>query len=167
MSRSRLAIKRIAQKVFILKVSTLVLTGLSTLYIAGRLNLNPVQATVAPTLDIHTETKIVEVDHSFTTERAQTMAYIVEAFGDKADEAIWLSKCESGLRRDAVNDKNSNGSTDYGVFQINSIHTKRYGEAFKTDWKANVQVAKKIYDAQGFTPWVCAKSIGHANYLTK
>jgi hypothetical protein len=92
-------------------------------------------------------------------------AYIVEVFGEDAPAAIAVAKCESKLNKAALNDKNSNGTTDHSVFQINSIHTKRYGSGFKTDWRENVRVAKKIYDAQGWSPWVCAKAIGEASYL--
>lgn len=91
--------------------------------------------------------------------------YIKEVFGADAERAIGVAKCESGLRKNAINKANRNGSVDHGVFQINSVHTKKRGEDFKTDWKANVRVAKQIFDEQGFRPWVCAKAIGETNYL--
>lgn len=99
------------------------------------------------------------------SEKQQILEYIVEVFGDDADKAIWMARCESGLRANAVNDKNRNGTVDYGVFQINSVHIKRHGDGFTKSWKENVNVAKKIFDEQGFTPWVCAKSVGEKNYL--
>ncbi len=99
--------------------------------------------------------------------KQEVMQYIIEVFGDDADRAIWVAKCESGLRTNALNDKNRNGTVDHGVFQINSVHTKRFGSEFKTDWKENVRVARKIQQEQGFKPWVCAKSINEKNYLNK
>lgn len=113
-----------------------------------------------------TPTPTIQPEPSLT-DKQEVMTYILEVFGDDADRAIWVAKCESGLRKNAINDKNPNGTTDYGVFQINSVHTKKRGEAFKTDWKANVDTAKQIFDEQGFRPWVCAKSIGEKNYLSK
>lgn len=49
--------------------------------------------------------------------------------------------------------KNKNGSVDYGLFQINSIH--KPPENVKTDPVANAKFAKKVYDdAKGWRPWV-------------
>lgn len=112
--------------------------------------------------------EVVEVrkaEAASPTEKQEVLQYIVEVFGDDADKAIWMARCESGLRKDAINTKNRNGSVDYGVFQINSVHIKRHGDEFTKDWRENVRVAKKIYDEQGFRPWVCAKAIGEKNYL--
>lgn len=102
------------------------------------------------------------------TDKEEVMAYILEVFGKDADRAIWVAKCESGLRKNAYNGSNSNGTADYGVFQINSVHQKRFGQGYMIDWKENVRVAKKIFDEQGsFRAWVCATSIGEKNYLGK
>lgn len=101
------------------------------------------------------------------SEKQEVMNYIIEVFGDDADRAIGVAKCESGLRKKAFNGANKNGTADYGVFQVNSVHEKRFGQGFMIDWKENVRVAKKIFDEQGFRPWVCAKSIGEKNYLSK
>ena len=54
--------------------------------------------------------------------------------------------------------QNSNGSIDYGLMQINSIHKDLYGgDPFKLyDPGYNMLIAYKIYKAAGskFTPWV-------------
>lgn len=138
---------------------------------------------VEPSISISVPEGVVEIAQVASTSAGQTlptptpsvsnkeevMAYIVEVFGDDADRAIWMAKCESGLRKDAYNGSNRNGTADYGVFQINSVHIKTYGDEFTTDWKTNVEVAHKIFKAHGnsFRPWVCAKSIGEKNYLGK
>lgn len=109
-----------------------------------------------------------EKESACKTEKCKILSYIVEKFQDDAANAITLvRKCEnSSFNQKAVN-YNNNGTTDHGIFQVNSIHTKRYGSAFKTDWKANVDVAYEIYKAAGkkFTPWSCAPIINQANYL--
>lgn len=102
---------------------------------------------------------------SVASSSSEVETYIREVFGADADRAIGVAKCESGLRKNALNDKNRNGTVDHGLFQINSVHTKKRGSAFKTDWQANVRVAKQIFDEQGFRPWVCSKAIGETNYL--
>lgn len=70
-----------------------------------------------------------------------------------------ISFCESGWRWDAKN-TNTNGSTDHGSLQINSVHTKRYGEGFKNNLQENVKVAHKIFKASGISPWVCSGVLG-------
>lgn len=69
---------------------------------------------------------------------------------------------ESGLRWNAYH-KNNDGSEDFGVFQINSVHTKRFGPGFKTDYKENIKVAYSLYKRQGFVPWVAARTLGYGN----
>lgn len=82
---------------------------------------------------------------------------IEEAFGDQADTAKQIAFCESGIRAEATN-KNKNGTTDTGIFQINSIH--QIPEKYLKDPLINIRVAKVLYDRQGWNPWVCARKLG-------
>lgn len=72
-------------------------------------------------------------------------------FGKDAENAIKVAKCESGMRVAAVNDKNTNGSTDVGLFQINSVH------GIKAKWLKNqsiqIRVAHQLFLEQGWNPW--------------
>lgn len=171
MQKARPRLKSVRRKIVRRKIVFIAFAILSTMYLAERTHFDPAGAVSAPTFDVREVEVIKEVEvpvvKTYTTEREEIMAYILEVFGSEAHRAIWVANCESGLRKDAINKANNNGTTDYGVFQINSVHIKRYGKDFTTDWQENVRVAKKIYDAQGFTPWVCAKSIGEKNYLSK
>lgn len=78
--------------------------------------------------------------------------------------AIAVAKAESGLRCNATN-KNRNGSTDSGVFQINSVHKAKYAGRNIFDCKTNVEVAYQIWKAQGFEPWVAYKRGLHKKFL--
>lgn len=69
--------------------------------------------------------------------------------------ALQVAYAESGWNQSARN-RNSNGSTDYGLFQINSIHNP--SAAVKTDMLANAKFAKSLYDKQGWRPWVAYKT---------
>lgn len=84
--------------------------------------------------------------------------YIMETFkpeGEKVvSQALAISYCESKFKTDAYG-YNWDGTGDYSVFQVNSVHTPEFGTGFYHDWRENVRVAYKLYKEQGWTPWVC------------
>jgi hypothetical protein len=90
--------------------------------------------------------------------KTNIIAYIAKVFEPYGTHnqvrAINCFYSESGLRTEAYN-FNTNGTGDYNVPQINSVHTKRYGTKFMTDWKESILVAEKIFVAAGksFSPW--------------
>lgn len=101
------------------------------------------------------------------SEKQQILEYIVEKFGDDAANAITLiRKCENSTFDQTRTNHNRNGSIDYGVFQVNDIHESRFGDDFKTDWKANIDAAYEIYKSAGykFTPWACADVINQTPF---
>ena len=77
---------------------------------------------------------------------------IYEVFGEEEyKSALKIFTCESGLRTNAVG-KNSNGSFDAGIPQINSVH------GIRQKWLKNpaiaIRVAKQLFDEQGgFGAW--------------
>lgn len=97
---------------------------------------------------------------------AQVISYITHVFRNEDRHTIKkildVAYAESGLRWNAEN-TNTNGTKDYGVFQINSIHTKRFGPEFKTKWTKNIEVAYQIYKEQGLRPWVASRKLGFVN----
>ena len=74
--------------------------------------------------------------------------------------AIAVARAESGLKEDAVNVWNSNGTYDVGIFQVNSIHQSKDGCSLKelVDAKSNIDCAYKIYEASGWNAWSAFKS---------
>lgn len=62
--------------------------------------------------------------------------------------AIRIAKAESGLRTDAIN-KNSNGTFDIGIFQINDVHSKRISRTDRFDMEKNISFAYKLRTEQG------------------
>ena len=67
--------------------------------------------------------------------------------------ALKVAGAESGWNPRAVNNKNKNGTSDFGLFQINSIHKPTAQE--KTDPYANAKRAYKIWKDAGnkWRPW--------------
>lgn len=56
---------------------------------------------------------------------------------------------------------NTNGSTDRGLFQVNSIHAARVAYLDQLyDPATNVRVAAAIYSEQGWCPWATAAKLG-------
>jgi len=77
---------------------------------------------------------------------------IFSVFGDDWIEAVTIFECESGLRADAVNNSNKNGTVDAGIRQINTVH----GISVKwlKNYKIAILVAKQIFDEQdGWSAW--------------
>jgi hypothetical protein len=91
--------------------------------------------------------------------------YICEKWGAfDCKTALAVAKAESGIREDAIN-INNNDTIDYGIFQINSVHFKKPGCSMKdlVDQYKNVDCAYKIWEAQGWSPWV---AFNNGNFKT-
>lgn len=65
---------------------------------------------------------------------------------------VAIARAESGFRVEVINPFNANGSKDYGLFQINSVHGFDERQ-LTTDAAFNTRCAKKIYDGQGLRAW--------------
>ena len=87
---------------------------------------------------------------------------IAEAFPEHPELMIAIAKAESGLNPYATN-KNRNGSTDTGLFQINSIHGHDQLELTKVD--KNIEVARKVYEKQGLGAWVAYTNKSFEKFL--
>lgn len=94
-----------------------------------------------------------------TTQKEDIINEITRVFGEDAPTAFNILFCENRqLNPNAIN-HNRNGSTDHSIFQINSIHTKRFGDKFKTDWKENIRVAHVLQQEQGWRIWSCSHRV--------
>ena len=87
---------------------------------------------------------------------------IRSVFGADAEIALAVAKAESHYRADAYH-INSNGSVDRGIFQINSVHG--YSEAQLFNPKENIQIAYKIFKAQGWQGWSVFNSGAYKSFL--
>jgi hypothetical protein len=89
-------------------------------------------------------------------------------FGNEATLARAICKAENGTQEPGrVSKPNRNGTRDYGLCQINSIHADKVGgnlEALK-DPETNIRVAKQIRDGSGWTAWTCYKNGSYKKHL--
>ena len=85
------------------------------------------------------------------------MALIKQEFPEDSERALSVVKCESGFNPNAYNGKNTNGSTDGGLWQINSVHDKHLEKLGldKFDPEDATEYARMLYEANGFRDWVC------------
>ncbi|MFS4438589.1 hypothetical protein ACMA5I_10275 [Paracoccaceae bacterium GXU_MW_L88] len=97
------------------------------------------------------------------------MALIRATFPEDEETAIAVAMCESGLRADAYNPANNNGTTDGGLYQLNSVHDARLAELGLDKWNVedNIAYARMLYDESGWTPWVCHNKGLHLKYLAQ
>lgn len=79
---------------------------------------------------------------------------------------VAIARAESGFRVEAVNNANSNGSSDYGLFQINSVH-QFDSRRLTSDATYNTQCAKRIYDSQGLRAWSVYNSGAYQQYVNE
>lgn len=80
--------------------------------------------------------------------------YICDKFGAvECKTALAVAKAESGMDCNAIH-LNTNGSVDFSVYQINSVHLNKYTLADLADCRKNVDIAYEMWSAQGWNPWV-------------
>lgn len=99
---------------------------------------------------------------------ANVKRLIRETFPEEPDKALAIAMCESGLKPHAFNPHNRDGSTDGGLWQINSVHDARLKELGldKYDPEDATTFARMLYDERGsFRDWVCYTKRMHVAYL--
>lgn len=86
---------------------------------------------------------------------------------DQIGIAVAVATAESGLKPTATN-RNTNGSTDFGLWQINSIHASVLSQGTWSDPADNAVMAFKIWQQAGnsWTPWVTFKTGAYQKYMT-
>jgi len=94
---------------------------------------------------------------------AQLEALWIQAGGSKAKAPLMaaIALAESGGRANAISPKNTDGSVDRGLWQINSVH----GAASTTDPLANAKAAVKIESTQGLKAWTTYTNGAYKKFL--
>ena len=85
------------------------------------------------------------------------MTLVRNTFPADAERALAIVRCESGFNPKAYNDKNPDGSTDGGLWQLNSVHDKQLKALGldKYDPEDATAFARMLYEERGFKDWVC------------
>jgi len=90
-----------------------------------------------------------------TTQEAM-IAVIKKVWRRDWNTGVAIARCESGLRPDAFNGHNKNGTWDAGLFQVNTIHGISKEDLMNP--YANAGYAYAIYKEQGIQPWYSSNS---------
>jgi hypothetical protein len=94
--------------------------------------------------------------------------YACAKFGSECRVALAIQRAENPQGRCEVYHYNSDGTLDWGYFQINTVHLKRPGLNLRDllDCKANIDFAYQLYqEKQGFTPWSTYNSGAYRKFL--
>ena len=82
--------------------------------------------------------------------------YACRKFGPDCRVALAIQRAENPQGKCEIYHYNTDGTLDWGYFQINTVHLKRPGLNLRDllDCKANIDFAYQLYQEQhGFTPW--------------
>lgn len=129
---------------------------------------------------VHCQWPLVVAPRSLSEDAAQARAdqrgrsltayqqYACAKFGSDCRVALAIQRAENPQGRCEVYHYNSDGTLDWGYFQINTVHLKRPGLNLRDllDCKANIDFAYQLYEEkQGFTPWSTYNSGAYRKFL--
>jgi hypothetical protein len=93
--------------------------------------------------------------------------YACIKFGSACRVALAIQRAENPRGACEIYHYNSDGTLDWGYFQINTVHLRRPGLNLRDllDCKANIDFAYLLYRERGFAPWSTYNSGAYRNFL--
>jgi hypothetical protein len=94
--------------------------------------------------------------------------YVCQEFGSACRIALAVQRAENPQGKCEIYHYNTDGTLDWGYFQINTVHLKRRGVNLRDllDCKANIDFAYQLYtESHGFTAWASYNSGRYRKYL--
>lgn len=93
--------------------------------------------------------------------------YACRKFGSACRVALAIQRAENPKGTCEIYHYNSNGTLDWGYFQINTVHLQRPGVNLRDllDCKANIDFAYVLYEERGFAPWSTYNSGAYLKFL--
>jgi len=93
--------------------------------------------------------------------------YSCNKFGSACRVALAVQRAENPRGDCEIYHYNSDGTLDWGYFQINTVHLKRAGVNLRglLDCKANIDFAYQLYTERGFEPWTTYRSGAYRQFL--
>ena len=93
--------------------------------------------------------------------------YACRKFGPACRVALAIQRAENPKGTCEIYHYNSDGTLDWGYFQINTVHFKRPGLNLRDllDCKANIDFAYHSIPERGFGPWTTYNSGAYLKFL--
>jgi hypothetical protein len=93
--------------------------------------------------------------------------YACNKFGSACRVALAVQRAENPRGACEIYHYNSDGTLDWGYFQINTVHLRRAGVNLRDllDCKANIDFAYRLYTESGFAPWATFNSGAYRKFL--
>ncbi len=94
--------------------------------------------------------------------------YACRKFGADCRLALAIQRAENPQGKCEIYHYNSDGTLDWGYFQINTVHLQRPGLNLRDllDCRANIDFAYQLYqEKKGFTPWSTYNSGKYRQFL--
>ncbi len=93
--------------------------------------------------------------------------YACRKFGSACRVALAIQRAENPKGACEIYHYNSDGTLDWGYFQINTVHLQRPGLNLRDllDCKANIDFAYLLYQERGFSPWTTYNSGVYLKFL--
>lgn len=132
---------------------------------------SPIRIGVQWPLVIAKRTRTIDAAQAQLDQRHPLNAYQQYActkFGPACRIALAIQRAENPQGKCEIYHYNSDGTLDWGYFQINTVHLKRPGLNLRDllDCKANIDFAYQLYvEKQGFAPWSTYRSGLYRRFL--
>lgn len=132
---------------------------------------SPIKVSFQSPLVIAHRTKTQAAYRAQTDQKHSLSAYQQYActkFGPECRVALAIQRAENPQGKCEIYHYNTDGTLDWGYFQINTVHLKRRGVNLRDllDCKANIDFAYQLYrENHGFTAWATFKSGRYRRYL--
>jgi hypothetical protein len=93
--------------------------------------------------------------------------YACNKFGSACRIALAVQRAENPRGDCEIYHYNSDGTLDWGYFQINTVHLKRPGVNLRglLDCRANIDFAYQLYTERGFEPWTTYRTGAYRQFL--
>jgi len=101
---------------------------------------------------------------------ADALTTIAQSAGFSRAEALTaagIALAESGGDRDARGGPNSNGTYDYGLWQINSVHKELLAKGSWRDPDSNARMAYSVYKGSGWKAWTTYNTGAYRKFIPK
>jgi hypothetical protein len=95
--------------------------------------------------------------------------YACNKFGADCRVALAIQRAENPRGACEIYHYNSDGTLDWGYFQVNTVHLKRAGLNLRDllDCRANIDFAYQLYRERGFQPWSTYNNGAYRRFLRK